>query len=339
VRTIVVDVYSGNRNSIDYIPAINGNVNRAFGLAFDSRYNLFIADTENSRIRRIDAGTNIITTVAGLYSAGKNVNTFLFSEPKGVSVFGNNIYVADTGRHTIAVINKYTNQLINVFRHGTIGVDSSPTLLSFNTPSRTAIDTNGYIYVADSTNNRIRRINLNSGAATIVSTTEFSGLNRPIGVAVYGDKLYFTHAGTNPVGNGVIGSTMSALVGEYNSPEGLAVDSDGNLYVANTGLNNIIKVTPGPAPVASVIELPGGTTLNSPRGVAIDSTGQLHIADSGNNRIIRLNSNNTVTVLTTDLNNPHDISVDIDGSVYVADTGNNRILKIKETITISKTWV
>ena len=332
-----------------------GPPTRLFGpnaLAIDSSGNIFIGDTENNRIRRVAAGTNIITTLnTGFYSVGRSLNSYYLSSPQGVAVYGDNVYI--TTVRTIVVSNKSTRQITNLYGTGTIGLlGYNPGDLKFNNPHRTAIRSDGNIYVADSTGNRIHMIVVSNGAATKIAgggadnptnrdtssgIARFKFLNGPRGVAVYGDILYFTNTQENTVCKVVINnanlnsSTISNLAGTYLLPEGLAVDSTGNVYVANTGLNKITWVTPGN--IATDIQLPDGVTLNSPRGVAIDSTGQLHIADSGNNRVIRLNIDNTVTVLATGLNNPHDVSVNTDGTVYVADTDNNRIVEIKETIT------
>jgi streptogramin lyase len=219
---------------------------------------------------------------------------------------------------------------------GTSGVSG---ITSFNQPYRIAVDSTGDIFVADTVNNRIRRITFSTGYVSVTagggSNTDTSSgtatsklLNRPNGVAVYGSIVYFTNTGANTVCK-VQGGIISNLPGSYSAPEGIAVDSAGNLYVANTAFNNIIKVTAGND--ASVINLPADTTLNAPRGVAVDSTGRIYIADGGNNRVIRLNTDSTVTLVAQGLNIPMDVSVDTDGTVYIADFGNNKIIKVRVT--------
>lgn len=117
-----------------------------------------------------------------------------------------------------------------------------------------------------------------------------------------------------------------------NSPRGVAVDSGGNVYIANTNANQVLEAAPGGTPTS----VPGAVSY--PRGVAIDSGGDLYIADTGNNRIVAdppsgsPSVNFDGSVLDSggawQLSSPHGVAVDATGNLYIADTGNNRVLEV-----------
>jgi len=213
--------------------------------------------------------------------------------------------------------------------------------LSENTPSGIAIDSSGNIYMSDTQNHRIRKLDP-SGNLTIVAGT---------GVAGY----------TN-------GPSSTA---QFNGPSAIAVDIEGNLYVADTN-NNAIRILPrtyqrdasgviisrntitgtlvgsGPDIVASGIG--SGILLNRPRGVAVDASGSVYISDTGNHRICKVVSGGSLTTLAgsasfngplvysyglldgqgteSSFNGPTGLCVDLKGNVFVADTNNNVIRRV-----------
>jgi sugar lactone lactonase YvrE len=314
--------------------------NEPNGVAVDGAGNIFIADINNHRVRKVTAGT--ITTVAGRgYLLGTSRIYVSLSSPRGVTVKGDKIYVTDTGRHSIYVLDKNTGFLSITYGNGKAGLEIVGEGMIFNQPYRVAVESTGNIIVADNTNNRIRRVLLNGANSTIIAgggadTDTSSGpptskrLNRPNGVAVFGSILYFTNTGANTVCK-VQGGNISNLPGSYSAPEGIAVDSVGNVYVANTGLNQISIVATDNS--VTNITFSDGTI---PRGVAVDGSGSIYIADGGMNRILRLKTDSSSglvsnIIMATELNNPMDVSVDTDGTLYVADYGNNKIMKIVTT--------
>jgi sugar lactone lactonase YvrE len=113
-------------------------------------------------------------------------------------------------------------------------------------------------------------------------------------------------------------------------PADMTVDTAGNVYIADTGDNQIVKVTPQGA--ASVFAISGlGTALNSPTGVAIDGSGNLYIADSGNNRVVEVTPAGSGSVVDTSavtMNSPRGVALDPSGDIFIADTGNNRIVEV-----------
>ena len=109
------------------------------------------------------------------------------------------------------------------------------------------------------------------------------------------------------------------------TPQGVAVDNAGNLYIADTGNNRVLKVTPAGVQTAL---LSGTAMVNAPAGVAVDASGTLYVADSGNNRILAVNAQGVANLLGSGFSNPVGVAVDNTGNVFVADTGNNRIVEI-----------
>ena len=115
-----------------------------------------------------------------------------------------------------------------------------------------------------------------------------------------------------------------------NHPKGLVVDNAGNIYIADTAHNQIVKVTP--AGNASALIITGlGTGLSAPEGLIIDSSGNLYVADTGNNRIVVVNSATVGSVVDLGgltVSSPRGVAIDASGNLYFADTGNNRIVKL-----------
>lgn len=127
--------------------------------------------------------------------------------------------------------------------------------------------------------------------------------------------------------------TLTQLVSGLTNPNGLALDLQGNLYVADTGNNHILKVLPDGT--VSTLDnagvFTGVSAMSSPQQLAVDSAGNLYIADSGNNRIIKVSPSGNGSLVSLGgftLNNPQGVAVDNLGNVFIADTGNNRIIEV-----------
>jgi sugar lactone lactonase YvrE len=196
----------------------------------------------------------------------------------------------------------------------------------FNTPRGITVNTSGQIFVADSSNNTIRKIVGNNN--TNVTTT---------------------YAGTAPLLGSTDGAGSSA---RFSSPYGVAVDASGNVYVADTNNHTIRKIT-----LADAVTTLAGTPLAAgssdgtgssalfyaPKDVAVDASGNVYVADTNNSTIRKITSAGVVTTLagtplaagSTDgtgasarFNYPGSVAVDASGNVYVADTNNHTIRKI-----------
>ena len=210
----------------------------------------------------------------------------------------------------------------------TFAGDGAGASAQFNSPFGVAVDAAGNVYVADTSNHRIRKI-------------------IPEGVVS-------TLAGTGRAGDSVSGVTEA----QFNNPMDLAVDAAGNLYVADTFNNKIRKIVPAEGGGVNVSTLAGigsagsedgdGTTaaeFNNPRGVAVDASGNVYVADEGSSLIRKITTDGGVRVSTfaggstssnTDgagttaakFRNPYGVAVDAAGNVYVADYNNHLIRKI-----------
>ncbi|MHB8519925.1 MAG: immunoglobulin domain-containing protein, partial [Limisphaerales bacterium] len=287
----------------------------------------------------------VISTLAGLAGAfgttdGTGTNA-RFASPFGIAAGGGgNVYVADTYNHTIRKITPAGAVSTLAGLAGNPGsADGAGTSARFNTPFGLAVDSAGNIYVADTGNDAVRKIT----PAAVVST--LAGL-----------------AGSPGSTDGV-GSTA-----QFNAPFGMAVDSSGNVYVADQGNNIIRKITPagvvttlaGSAGSAGYADGTGSRArFWAPFGVAVDIAGNVYVADTGNNTIRRITPAGVVSTVAGQFgsvgsadglggnarfNGPFGIaadnssigpSTDASGDLYVADTYNHTLRKITATGVVS----
>jgi sugar lactone lactonase YvrE len=283
-------------------------LNAPSSVALDASGNLFIADTGNKRIRRVDVTTKVITTVMGkvgttVFGAVSQLTASDLNQPTGVAVdSSNNLYVADAGNHlVIAQSTGSTPSAIFVAgilgSPGAGGDGGSITLARFNRPTSVAV-TGTTVYVSDTNNHRVRRIQpATSGGATAFTINSFvpfstSTIQLPVREGFEGD-----------------GQITSAST-KMRNPAGVAVDPSGNLYISDRGNNRIRRVDAVSRVIETVIgngnvgfSGDGGPALNAamgqPLGVFATST-QIYIADTGNNRIRRTSEQpNTAPVLTS----------------------------------------
>ena len=334
-KTGVLTLVAGNGTqgfSGDDGPATSAQLNFPFAVAVDSADNLYIADWNNNRIRRVSNG--VIATVAGNGSIGYSgdngaATSAQLAEPSGVAVDSSgNLYIADSRNNRIRRVSNGVITTVAGNGAGGYGGDGGPaTAAQLNWPQGVAVDSAGNLYIADTINNRTREV---SGGviATVAGngTLGYGGDGGPaIGAQLYGPSaigldpagnLYIDGGTTiREVSNGVIttvagnggmgfsGDNGAATSAQLDGPQGVAADAAGNLYIADTGNYRIRKVSSG----AITTAVGGGTSLgdggpatsaqlNGPPGVAVDSAGSLYIADSRNNRIRRV-SNGMITAV------------------------------------------
>ncbi|MBV8635368.1 MAG: fibronectin type III domain-containing protein [Burkholderiaceae bacterium] len=237
------------------------------GVAIDAVGSLYIADTGNGVIRKVSAA-GIITTVA---TSGL---------PVGVAVdAAGNVYFSDAHSHVVRKLNT-SNMITTVAGNGTAGYSgdgSAATSAELNNPTGLAFDAAGDLYIADTSNNRIRKISANGTITTIA-------------------------------GNGIAGYTGdagAATTAELSAPVCVTVDTTGNLFISDSGNNVIRKVNAsGTISTAAGNGTPGyggdnasatNAELKSPSGMALDSAGNLYIGDTGNNRIRQVALVNSAT--------------------------------------------
>jgi hypothetical protein len=320
----------------DGAPATIASLNQPTGLAIDSTGNVYISDSGNWRVRRVNVA-GLITTVAGngSYGAagdGSPAVSATFSDVTGIALdAAGNLYIADSSNRRIRKLTP--GGIVTTFAgtgvQGSSGDGGQAINATLNRPVSVTVDAAGFLYICDSSNHNIRRVSLASGIITTYAGNGVAAFSGDGGPATSASLMY---------------------------PLTVASDASGNLYIADAGNNCIRKVTPFGAmsTVAGNGGHPGfsgdggaatGALLNIPSGVAVDVSGNLFISDSGNNRIRKVDSNfgtiNTIAGGSTNgfagdggpatnalLNFPWGIAIDSAGSVYVADRANNRIRKI-----------
>lgn len=297
------------------------------GMAMDNQGNIVFADTSNYRIRKMSP-TGVVTTIAGSgvsgYLDGAS-GVARFSDPSDVVVdSAGNIFVADQGNHKIRKI--ALSGAVSTFAGATAGnpsgsADGSTSAASFNYPYGLAISSDDTLYVADSSNHRIRKITPAGNVTTIAGSS-----------AGYLDE--------------------TGALAQFSGPTDVAVASSGTLYVVDRGNRRIRAI----APSGVVTTIAGSSTgyvdgvgavarFRSPLMVTIDSQDNLYVTDGSTNRRIRkvVTSNGEVTTLAgsgasgnfdatganATFTTPAGILVDATGGVYVGDQGGYVIRKIR----------
>lgn len=246
-------------------------LNHPSGAAADAAGNLYIADRDNHRVRRVTADGTITTIASGV----------AWSVPSGISVdSAGNIYVVDTDvKQVVRITPAGAAQLV------------APHLLT--APVAAVADTMGNIYIADASAGVIRMVDAAGAVSTLVAN-----LAGPHGLALDGaGHLFFTEQDAARVQRlDLVSGSLSQLVpGTWNIPRGVAVDAVGDVFVADTGRHEVLRVDPaGEVTVIAGTGVPGfsgdggaaaSTQLNYPWDVAIGPGGVLYVADLENNRI------------------------------------------------------
>jgi uncharacterized protein (TIGR03437 family) len=308
------------------------------GLAVDKSGNLYIADTVNNRIRKV-AADGTISTVAGSGSPGYGgdgaaATSASLNHPGAVALDASgNLYIADTENHVIRKVTGTTITTVagnnnNLGGGGSFGGDNGPaTNAILNLPGGVAVDGSGNIYISDTGNHRVRKVTASSGTIT-------------------------TYAGDGTAGSA--GDGARAVTAHVNGPRGLAIDAQGNLYIADTGSQKIRLVTASTGVIntvagAGTLGFSGDSGLatkaqfNSPRAVALDASGNLYVADYSNSRIRKVSTSGIIATIAgngrfgytgdgaaatgASLNFPGGVAVDASGNVYISDTQNSAVRK------------
>ena len=367
-------------------PAINASLNQPIALAFDSAGNLYIADANGQRVLKVTpAGT--ITTVAGngTYGfsgdGGSAVNASL-GYPAGVAVDASGtLYISDSANNRIrrvspsGTITTYAGTGVA----GTTGDGGPAANATFNQPRQIAFDSTGNLYITD--DRRLRRITPQGTVSTVAGNDSYvttgdggpavsAGLPLPYGLAIdAGGNIFVSDAGSNVVRkidtSGIIqtvaGNLQQAYSGDggpatsasLNGPRGVAVDASGTVYIADTLVNRIRKVSGG---IISTIAGNGTfkfggdngpavlALLDQPSEVAVDGSGNVYIADQGNHRVRKIAPSGVITTIAgngirgfsgdggpaaaASLNQPSGVALDARGNLYIADQNNHRIRRI-----------
>lgn len=322
VSTLAGSITSGSANGVGtastfYWPA---------SVAADTAGNVYVADMANNLIRKITPA-GVVSTLAGSGAAGAANGTgaaATFNAPQGITVdTAGNVYVADTNNNLIRKITP--TGVVSTFAGAGFGcTNGSAASATFSSPVGVAVDSSGNVYVADTSNQVIRKI-----SAGVVSTL----------------------AGACTISGSANGTGAAA---SFSNPTGITVDSVGNVYVADYFNNLIRKITPagavstlaGSGAFGSADGTGTAASFSRPNAVSVDSAGNVYVADTGNLLIRKITSGGVVTTmagspstsmaglakngpaLSATFWTPAGIAVDTAGNWYVADQGNNMIRKI-----------
>jgi trimeric autotransporter adhesin len=344
------------------------------GVAVDSSGNVYVSDSDSGRVLELKGGFG--AWVAGDGASGFSgdgapaVGAWLFS-PHGVALGSSgNLYIADTGNFRVRMV---SNGIISTVAGGgdTVGDNGPAAGAWLDYPAGVAVDPSGAVYIMDSENHRLRKVS-NGVIATVAGsgTPGCTGDNGPASGAQLGSLPQFAMFGdpqgvaADPMGNVYItdltcdrvrrvsGGTITTAAGDgktgssgdngpaasaqLNAPEGIAADSSGNLYIADSGNNSVRKVSNGV--IATVAG--GGGQLQLPSAVALDSSGNLYIADEGNHRVVKVAGGIVTTVAgggsgcddcpatSAYLNGAEGIALDQAGNLYILETQSHIVRKV-----------
>ena len=331
-------------------PAVEARLRYPFDVAVDETGSLYIVDTWNHRIRKVDSA-GIVTTVAGSGTTGESGGGFSgdggpaveaqLRFPGGAALDGSgSLYIVDTWNHRIRKVDS-AGIMTTIAGSGTTGEggggfggDGGPAVEArLRYPYGVTVDETGNLYIADARNHRIRKVD----SAGIVTTIAGSGTE------------------------GYGGDGGPAVRAQLSHPQGVALDGSGNLYIADAWNHRIRKVDS--AGIVTTIAgggTPGGgrgrfgrdsglavrARLKYPQGMALDAAGNLYFADIGNHRIRKVDASGIMRTiagtgaayggfggdggpaLQAMLFSPRGMAADKAGNLYIADIGNHRIRRL-----------
>jgi len=326
-QTITTVAGNGNSGfSGDGGLATTARLNLPFNLTFDKSDNLYIADTYNKSIRKIDTESGIITTVVG--TADRNEISEL-NTPTGLTFDNfNNLFIADIASSRIRKVNLDTGSSMTLVGKKT--ETEHPNIdAELGGPFNVVFDKIGHLYISNNEDSKVSKIDFFTGEVTIIAGTGISGFS---------------------------GDGGSASQAQLANPTGLALDNNGHLFIADSGNERIRQVDLATG-VISTIAGNGRTgssedgifavnaRLSNPLGLAVDIVGDLYFVDRNNNKIRKIDmaTGKLYTVAGTGkqgfsgdgslateakLSNPTGLAFNNAGDLFVVDRGNNRIRRI-----------
>ena len=311
-------------------------------IAFDAQGDVYFADAAGHVVREFSA-VGVLTTVAGtgvqgFGGDGGAATSAELDSPGGVAVdAAGNLYIADTHNQRVREVAAATGAIATIAGAGVAGFagdGGAATSAELDMPTALAVDAAGNVYVADMRNHRVRRI-------------------------AAGTRTISTVAGTGVQGFGGDGGPATAA--ELDSPDGLAVDSSGNLYIADTRNGRLRKVSAATSTITTVagagaangsLQAFGGdggaataARFALPRGIALDSAGNVYVADSANHRVRRIAAGTgTISTVAGDgteaflgdgapavsasLDGPRAVAISPAGLLTLTDTENARVRQL-----------
>ena len=358
-------------------PGSTATFSSPYGMAVDGSGNVYVADQSTHKVRRITPG-GLVSTLAGsgkLASTDGTGASAAFNTPMGVAAdFSGNVYVADAFNNKVRKITP-AGAVTTVAGSGASGsADGAGPAATFSSPSGVATDGAGAIYVADTLSRKIRKVSPGAVVTTLAGSGEQGSVDGPgasasfadpRGVAVDGaGNVYVADLNGNKIRKVTPGGVVTTLAGSgsqgsadgtgagasFHSPNGVAADAFGNVYVADTLNQKIRKVTPGGvvttlagSGTAGAVDGTGSAaSFANPKGVAVDQAGNVYVADMFNRKIRKITSGGLVTTLAgsgaasnedgtgsaATFTFPHGVAVDGSGTVWVADLGSYRIRRV-----------
>jgi uncharacterized protein (TIGR03437 family) len=365
----VINTLAGANPTGDNGPAKSALLEFPAAVAADKAGNIYIADGNLNGIRKVTTdGT--ITTISGIYAAGLTVDS------------AGNIYAVDGFDAAYKIAPSGALSLIAGGTFGSSGDGGQATAAALNSPGGIALDAAGNIYIADTNNCKIRMVNSGGVIQTVVGTgfcgRSGDGVTGPLAQIAYPTSVVIDPAGNMYIGEygrirkvaagtqavstlsglGTAVADGSATASAVGTTIGLALDSAGNLWIADGDNNRVreivglnIKTIAGTATAGFTGD--GGAAssaeLNYPTGIVFDSKGNLYIADQLNDRIRLVSSLTTISTfaganhyagdngpaLSALLHLPLHSITDAAGNLYISDSANNRVRKVTTAGTIT----
>jgi sugar lactone lactonase YvrE len=337
-QNTVQTIAGGGPNNL---PALKSSMGSPTGVALDGAGNVYVTDLYSNRVFKVGTAGNV-TVVAGNgsrggFSTGDGGSALIakLTYPSGVSVDSSgNIFIADRTYCRIREVSVQTGIISTVAGTGTCGYSGDGGLATsamVNDPSGVALDRFGNILIADTINCRVREVSASTGVISTVTGT---------GTCVYS-------------GDG--GTAASANVSQ---PQGVAADSSGNIFIADTGNCAIRRISASTGIISTVAGtgtcgysgdggLATSATVNAPYGVAVDRSANIFIADTSNCVIRKVTSSNIqistvagdhslgcgysgdgTSATSAQINQPYSIAVDNAGDIFIADYANSVIREV-----------
>jgi len=319
-------------------PAVLAPISRAIRIDIDGAGNLYLTDSDNSTIRKVTP-QGVISTIAGkpelpgFSGDGGPATNALLNFPIGVAVDGaGNIYICDNDNNRIRKITAATGVITTIAGNGMAGFggDGGPaTAAQFSEPQNVAVDKNGNVYIADSGNARIRKVNASDGVISTVAgkgTVGFSGDGGP------------------------------ATEAQLNGANNISVDKDGNLIICDADNFRIRKVTAADGKISTIVGsgslgfdgdggLATAARVNVPTGAIVDQAGNLYFSDRGNHRVRKVAAGTGVittvagsgangfngeglAALASGLSFPTGLAIDPAGNLHIGDRDSRRVRKL-----------
>ena len=375
--------------------ALSATMTSPCGLAVDTNNNLYFSDIGNFRIRKLNMTTGIISEyaangVAGYSGDGILATTAQIGSPEGLAIdLAGNLLICDPDNNRIRKVNQLGIMSTFAGQSGLFGEGYTATNAELCTPANVCTDATGNVYLVDYYNNRVRKLDVTTGTITTVAGSGTAGymfsftgdggpatlanMYNPAGVAVdAAGNIYIADQGNSRIrkveaatgiittfaGNGTAGFSGdggAAITAKLQNPSGVAVDTSGNVYIADEFNSRIRKVNAlgiistvagtGTAGFSGDSGPATGAKISYPADIATDLSGNLYIADRGNSCVRKVNISGIISSLTlynttggysgdggpsvtAELNFPSGIKADVYGNVFISDGLNNRIRMI-----------